>query len=417
MPVNTELLKQSGLNIAPGKVQFSPHIQLPLDRLTLSHETHTLRGAGIPSYEIGFFARDGLITDGELLEDAKGLRSNLEFCAAIQGTKKDSQTGEEPGEIFHEFNLAALGGVSLDGRPGNTLYNASDTTALFLRGHEQYINLTLDKSLLERQRPNIIAATEYILRHLDDNGLFLVDPRYSDAQSYALRVTYWKDSMLKGRAGGEPLYPVIYPLAHIQNMAGLRSASRLLESQELENEASQMKKALNHLFDHDNNALFIALDRGGKIDGISSDVLHALLYLDEGDIEDEVLTRFIKSASCLETDLGYRALSAASAQEVEDPYHAKTVWTHEQAIIHKGALKHLEFVEKKGNYGLAEELKKVVSVSQRVYDNYLKDHDESFPELFLISEDKSMVLGGNDPQQWAVGARHYFDNHAMDLVV
>lgn len=398
----------SGTQVLPGR-QFPPHIVYPLDRLTLSLDDHILRGAGIPSYAEGVFARDEIITS-ELLEDSKGLREILRFAARMQGKKKDPATGEQWGAIFHEYNLKHGGGVELVGRPGlNTLYNASDTNAHFLRGHLQYIEMTGDSSLFDEQRSNVVYATEYILRHLDANHLFVVDPKHSDAQRYALRVTYWKDSVLKDREGGEPVYPVVYPLSHIQNMAGVRAAAELLGSEELRQTAQDMRQAIVHLFDNNIEGLSIAIDQRGRISGINSDVLHALHYLEPDDIDPSTLERFLANTTSLETPFGFRTLSADNANEVEDAYHAKTVWTHEQAIIHKGARRHREWAQSHGEEGLARALARVERVSSQVYTNYLKANLESNPELFLILQDGEIVPGGNDPQAWAVGARYYFE--------
>jgi glycogen debranching enzyme len=394
----------------PIRSQFPSNVQTPLNGLALHHETFDLHGAGSPSYAEGIFARDEIITS-ELLEDAYSLRSILEFAAVMQGKKKDPLSGEQPGAIFHEYNIRTRNGVELAGREGlNTLYNASDTNAHFLRGHEQYIEMTGDWGLFEKHRPNVIAATEYTLRHLDSNSLFVIDPKHADADRFALKVTYWKDSELKDRENGEPLYPVIYPLSHIQNLSGIRSAARLLRSTELAKTAENMKEALPYLFDKQLDALSIAIDRGGRISGISSDILHALHYLNPMDIDPKSLERFLVNTSILETSFGYRTLSAQNAEEVSDAYHAKTVWTHEQAIIHKGASAHRKWARKKGLSVLEHVLSRVVRVSERVYANYLKDHEDKNPELFIVHDDGSIEPGGNDPQAWAIGARYYFTN-------
>ncbi len=408
MDTKQELSHHSAPPVVLKDGRYPSHIQTSLDQLSIRHETHTLRGAGIPSYAEGIFARDEIITS-ELLEDSLGLREILEFAARMQGKKKDPVTGEQHGAIFHEYNVRHRGGVTLDGKEGlNTLFNASDTNAHFLRGHEQYIQMTGDMSLFDRQRGNVIYATEYILRHLDENNLFVVDPKHADAKRYALNVTSWKDSKLPQREGGEPLYPVVYPLVHIQNMAGLRSAARLLNSPELQKKAEDMKEALPSLFDGE-RGLFIAIDRAGGVSGVSSDILHALHYLEPGDIDAQTLGQFLAHTEALETDFGYRTLSAENAEDVDDPYHAKTVWTHEQAIIHKGARRHREWAEANGQNDLALALMRVEKVSERVYKNYLRDNSGSNPELFLILEDGEIVPGGNDPQAWAVGARYYFE--------
>lgn len=376
-------------------------------------EEYSLYKAGDPGYLRPFF-RDS-VTATLLAEDPFGLREILRFGASKQGVKKDPRTGEEPGAIFHEYDPQLDDGVELPDRPGKTtLYNADEAEALFLLGHEKYISFTGDRSLSDYQRGNIISATDKIVRHLDENNLYVVDPKHSDADSYALRVTYWKDSHLKGRENGEPLYPVVYPLAHIQNMAGLRSAAHLLGSQELLHTAEGMKNGLKHLFDNELDSFSLAIDRGGRISGISSDVLHALYYLEPGDLEPDVLGRFLSTTTPLETSIGYRTMSPEIADEIKDTYHAKTVWTHEQAIIHSGAARHFKWAAENGLNSLCDKLQEVQAVSSRVR-SYMEENPESDPELFLITAIGEIEPGGCDPQLWAKAARLYFERQAVEV--
>lgn len=378
-----------------------------LDRLTIRYNEFTLYKAGLPGYE-GTFARDDLIS-AFLAQDREMLRNTLEFSASLQGRKKDSRTGEEPGKIFHEYSTHLNGGVELRSRPGKTtLFSASDTTALFLLGHEVYLRLTNDGSLIRAQKDNIELATQYIRNHLDGNFIFTEDPKFAGAESFALNVTYWKDSALVGRKEGEPVYPVIYPLAHIQNMVGLRAASRLLESYLLRKISDNMRHAIYFLWDSEIENFPIAIDREGKIEGVSSDGLHSLFYLEPQDISDDRVSKIIDSSAVLETPLGYRTLSEEMAKNAKDKYHANTVWTQEQAQIHAGARKHLLDARKRGNEELAQKLSHVMSVAIRV-NKYLRENPQNFPELFVINGSE-ITPGGNDPQLWAVAAKRYFDS-------
>ena len=65
-------------------------------------------------------------------------------------------TGEEPGKIFHEYPGVEINGYS-------TLFNACDTTAMFLIAHEVYQTLTGDKSLAKKQEKHIERAAIEIL--------------------------------------------------------------------------------------------------------------------------------------------------------------------------------------------------------------------------------------------------------------
>ncbi len=381
---------------------FSDNI---LQDLKIKHDKFTLYKAGLPSYP-RTFTRDVVIS-ALLMRDSQMLKHAVEFAAHVQGTKNDPLTGEQPGVIFHEYDIEKKGGVEISGREGTTFYAASDTTGLFLLAHEEYLKLSNDKTLARKQRKNIELATSYILKHLNDEAIFEEDPKFADAKSYALKVTYWKDSMLFGRKNGDPLYPVVYPLAHIQNMVGLRSAARLLESYELYEVAEKMRKAIDSLFNESLGNFPIAIDQEGEIDGISSDGLNSLFYLDPGDIMDERIKQIIESSQVLETPYGYQTLDNETSKKAEDKYHANTVWTHEQAQIHMGAAKHLLSARERGENSFSNSLSHVMEVSFRVF-KYLKENPKSHPELFIV-EGNNILPGGNDPQLWAVAAKMYFE--------
>ena len=382
-----------------------------LEELTIRHHEFTIYKAGLPSYPRNF-TRDVIIAS-MIMGNPKMLEDQLLFSAHLQGTKKDPRTGEQPGAIFHEYDIELNGGVELSQRPGKTtFYAASDTTALFLIGHEWYQRMTGDWSLARKQDGNIKRATEYILNHLHSGSIFIEDPRFCEADAYALKVTYWKDSQLWGREGGEPKYPVIYPLAHIQNLAGIRSAAYLLGSKELGRVADQMTRALNLIYDSRIKNFPLAIDSQGEIVGVNSDGLHSLFYLPPGSLTGTKLEEVIKSSMPLETSMGYRTLIPELAAEAEDKYHAETVWTHEQAQIHMGAIKHLEWARQNGREDLVEPLSRVADVSSRVY-SYFRNFEGSYPELFVIDENGNMTPGGCDPQLWAYAAKVYFDKVAQ----
>lgn len=377
----------------------------PLDLLRFSFGDFILYKAGLPTFP-RTFTRDVIIS-AILMNDAQMLEHKLRFAASKQGSKIDSRTGEQPGIIFHEYDTVLNDGVELLQRPGfTTFYNASDTTALFLIGHEKYQELTKDKTLTVVQYENILKAVSYILNHLNKDNVFFEDPKLSNATTYALKVTYWKDSELLNRKNGEPSYPVVYPLVHIQNMAGLRAGADILNSSYLAQSAEKMRKAILLLYNKKLKNFPIAIDKMGDISAISSDGLNALFYLKPGDVPKEIIKEIIQSSEVLETPLGYRTLDPKVAEKVSYFYHAKTVWTQEQAQIHMGASKHLIWAMGQNDLKLANLLNHVKEVSFRVTD-YLYSHPKSFPEIFVIDNGK-ILPGGCDPQLWAIAASTYF---------
>lgn len=349
-----------------------------MERLKTKYNGFKVYQAGLPNFPRNF-TRDSIIS-AILMGNPRMLANQLSFCASKQGTKPNPYTGEEAGKIFHEYPGVEINGYS-------TEFNACDTTALYLIGHKVYQNLTGDTSLANSQRKNIEIASSYIISHLRD-GMFTEDPSFSKAEDYALKVTYWKDSEILGRNNGKPKYPVVYTLAHIQNTRGLRSAAKLLDTDELKLHIERMVEALPKLYDDELGTFYIAIDSQGPIRGVSSDALHALFYLSSDDLSKKNLDRIIETSQELETELGYRTLSPSVSGSMEDRYHANTVWPYEQAIIHVGARK----------FGL----RNVQKVSSK-----MASHLDTDPEIFVLDRE-NIKKGGCDPQLWTIAAKKYF---------
>lgn len=338
--------------------------------------------AGIPKFKNNF-SRDVFVS-GLLARDWEILLSQLILSAKHQGQKKDPQSGEEPGKIHHEIPGVVLEGLS-------TKYNACDVTALFLIAHRIYQELTGDYSLAETQKDQIERAVAYILSHLKDD-VFIETPELSGGKRFALWVTYWKDSVLLDREGGEPFYPVVYPLAHAINISGVRSAAEITASRKLKKIAERMVQKLETMFDKEQGTFPIAIDERGPIHAVSSDALHMLYYLEPGDIPPATLKQIIDTSKVLETPLGYRTLEPEAAKRMITGYHAKTVWPFEQALIHRGAK----------IFGLNRPLE----ITERILE-WITD---SNPELFELEDDGRVQSGGCDPQLWTIAAKSYFSS-------
>ncbi|MFH1238361.1 MAG: hypothetical protein ABIH79_03175 [archaeon] len=355
-------------------------------RLKINHKGFLLYKAGLPHFPRNF-TRDSIIS-AILMKDSKALKHQLSFCASKQGNEKNAYTGEEPGKIFHEFP-----GVEIHGK--STEFSACDTTALYLIGHEVYQKLTEDKKLATKQSKQIEKACEYIISHLKKD-LFAEDPKLSGAKDFALKVTYWKDSEILRRKNGKPRYPVVYTLAHIQNMRGLKSGAKILSSKRLKEQAEKMVTALQKLYYPKLKSYCIAIDAHGPIHGASSDLLHSLFYLDPSDISDEQLNGIVNSSKELETKIGYRTLSPKMAGKVGDQYHANTVWPFEQAMIYEGARK----------FGLTD----IQKICLRIIS-----HLDTAPEKFTIG--KEIKKSGCDPQFWTIAAKKYFEAPKKEFLI
>jgi glycogen debranching enzyme len=327
------------------------------------------------------FTRDSIIT-GILMGNASILHDQLRFAGDRQGERKDPFTGEEPGKIFHEYPPVIHRGRS-------TEFNACDTTALYLIGHDMYKKISHDGSLAEREREHIERAALYILNHIRD-GFFTVDPSFSDADEYALKVTYWKDSEVARRTGGMPVYPIVYIFAQIQNLRALRAADTLLKKHTYAHTTEVMLNEIIQLWRKEDGLACFARDAKGPIRGISSGLLPGLAYHEPEDVPADIIDRVALFSQPLETPFGYRTIDAETEKTMRDPYHARTIWPYEQAMINIAARKH--------------NLPHVKEVSERIIPHI----QEGFPEIFVVKEGTDIHPDGNDPQLWTIGARDYF---------
>jgi len=364
-----------------------------MDRLITEYRGFTLYNAGLPNFPRNF-TRDSIIS-AILSRDSRMLESQLNFCTYEQGANKNPKNGEEPGKIFHEYPGVNLNGLS-------TKFSACDTTALFLIGHKFYIDITGDKSLAEYQNKSIENATEYILSHLNQDSLFMEDPKFCNGKKFALKATYWKDSEMISRKNGEPAYPVCYLLAHVQNICGMRCAAKILNPKYFRI-AEKMKKGMEKLFNPTSNNFYIAVDKKGPIEAVSSDLLHMLFYLEPGDLKNKQLEGILESSKILETEIGYSILEHGFSGKINSEYHTKTVWPFEQAIINSGAIKHRLWAERYGFTNLAKSLRHVEEVSSRIMSKLDTD-----PEIFILGNPE-VKKGGCDPQLWTIAAKKYFN--------
>lgn len=363
--------------------RLAKDLEQGLEKLVLHRDGHTVYAAGLPNFDQNF-NRDGLVA-GLLMDDPALLRGQLAYDVLEQGKRSQPVGNEEPGKIP----------LSEDGfRPHSFRFNACDTTALDAVAHARYLALTGDRALISAHREALEASAGYIQRHLDDDHVFYDSPLFSGADRFELPVTYWKDSRLPGRQDGVPHYPVIYTLVHAQNLHGLRSLGQLLADDALTARAEAMAEALRTTLWSDREGFFIARDQDGAIYGASSDFLHILYHLEPGDLTVAQLAWIRERARPLETPIGYRALDPHML--AVSPYHSKTVWPFEQALIHAGATR----------FGWRDE----AAVAQRVVDRLDVDLPE-FREIYRVSANGTVEpqAVGATLQLWTLAARVYFE--------
>ncbi len=347
------------------------------EKLTTEVERIPLYRAGLPGYA-SVFARDSILSC-LLMQDISGMQHILEYCIKKQGEKMDPLSGEEPGKIFHELPAMKIRNLF-------TEFNASDTTALFLIGLDYY-DRKMNDNFAKENYDSIEGAVSYLLNHIKDS-LFIENPKFCNAERFALKTTYWKDSSLIDREDGEPAYPIAYSLLQAQVTAALRSGANLTGQKRLNDTASQLNKALwNELYDKKLKMLAIGKDKRGLISASTSDGLHALYYLSKEDVPKERLEEIVEKSRALETPIGYRTAYLPAGDE----YHFGSVWPFEQAFIHAASRK----------FGL-EHAKEVAS---RVVNAVGSDNHE-----YLLYHEKTgkTEKKGCNPQLWTVAAKSYF---------
>lgn len=353
------------------------------------------------------FARDTLYS-ALILKDKEMLRGILDIACALQADQIDTQSGAEPGKIFHEY-------PPMIRRKRSTLYSASDTTGLFIIGFDEYCGVIFDPFCKEHWR-SVIRALEYTLNHIKD-GIFFEDPALSGAPRFVLKVTYWKDSTLHDRKSGAPVYPVSYSLLQALNLKALRSGAELLkiftnipdllsdrDRKLVENLAirveAEIKPVLRGLFtfvDQDRSTFLIGHDAEILFTGVSSDTVHLLWFLEPRDFDGKpkFLSNLADSAiEALGTQYGFRGLDVTSAMMKRTQYHGLSIWPFEQALIHQAAVKF--------------NLPNVGNVAKRIH-SFLKSAN-SFPELIeCTKKEPDMCKAGDEKTQlWTVASYLYF---------
>ena len=342
------------------------------------------------------FSRD-VLEAGMMADDPAMVRDQLIYGNLRQAKRPDPQNGAEPFKYHHQ-----LPGVILK-RGLSTDYNASDVNALYLIGHAYYQRVTGDRSLAERFSDSLRGAVEvYIFSHTNsDTCQFEEDPKFCGAADFALDRTDWKDSMTPGRADGKVIYPVVFPNLQAQYMRALRDAGSMFGTKEFTNEAAKMRRGLQPLYDKKLGSFYIAVDRLGPIQGISSDGLNMFAYLDLEDLAPWQWEAIIKASKALETVAGYQNTDPEIAETMAADPHAR-VWPKENANIHRGADRLRQRAQEEGLHFLVDAFDHVKNVSSKTYP-YL----DTYPETLKVRGD-IVEKAGCDLQLWTVTAKQYF---------
>ncbi|NJE25420.1 aminotransferase [Thermococcus sp. MV5] len=357
--------------------------------------------AGIPYYACPF-GRDSIITSWFLLpyypQYAQG---TLRFFAKIQGKKFDPRNEEEPGKIPHEFRFGELSHARRI--PFAPYYGTVDATPLYIILASEYLQWSGDRGLIEKLKPNLTAAVEWVLRKLEEGGGYI---RYKAGM---LANQGWKDS--KEGIPTEKGLPTKHPIAlvEVQGYAykALRDAALLeltfLDSKMLEREAKKLKKRFNKDF-WTGNFYALALDGENNPSKVVSSNVGHLLFTGIAEHEKEISERLFEED--MFSGWGIRTLS--SKEEAYNPfsYHNGSIWPHDNAVIALGL-------------SLRREKEKVRILSEAVFKAAKLLPNAQLPELYsgLDSEYPLLCPRANAPQAWSAASVFAFLTALLGLRV
>lgn len=293
---------------------------------------------------------------------------SLLTLAKLQGTRENSESGEEAGKIIHEYrpdNYERLikrdkpWFVYEDGILRN--YDSIDSTALTLIAWYRYWQITADEVFIRELIPHIERALQWITILGDKDDDYFLEYSLSPQRRHGgLQVQSWTDSYdsLKLPDGSFPLYPI----APIEVQAYVWLACRLWAdfyksqnssiSTHLMRYAIQLKMKFNEQFiiRDEQNFLFGAQALDGYKNPIITPTGNPLLCLwasygtngsYESIISDEYVAHFIRRA--YEPDLfdehaGIRTMSSLSPtyNPTRTSYHNGSFWPILNGLIHEG---------------------------------------------------------------------------------
>lgn len=319
-------------------------------RLTTSGEGQQFFAAGAPWF-FTLFGRDSLWAARLVLPlDAGAAASTLRALAALQGTRDDPATAQEPGKILHELRASALE------MPGEGIvlppqyYGSVDSTPLWVCLLADAWRSGMPETEVRDLMPALRGALGWILESGDSDGDGFLD--YIDRSGRGLANQGWKDSgdSIQWRDGSLAEGPIA--LCEVQGYAyeAARAGADLLAAFGDEDEgmlaperlrawAADLRERFRAAYwveTPEGRYPAIALDRDKRpVDALTSNIGHLIGtgILDEG--EERAIADLLAGPS-MSSGYGIRTMSSGAAGYWPLSYHGGSVWTHDTAIIARG---------------------------------------------------------------------------------
>jgi len=304
--------------------------------------------AGVPWFATQF-GRDALITGLQTLWLDPDLSAGvLTFLASTQAQEESAFRDSQPGKILHEARrgeMAALGEV-----PFGRYYGGVDTTPLFVMLAAEYERRTGSRQLVDGIWDQVVAATGWIERQLDEgrDGLLY----YQRARESGLKNQGWKDSQdsIFHADGSFPNGAVAvvevqgYAYAALNGVADLANArGQFSQAQRWRERAETLRHTIERLYwMPDMNTYAIALDDEGTQCKVRASNAGHLLYCGVPDRErGEAVCEQLLAADA-SSGWGIRTLAEGQIRYNPMSYHNGSVWPHDTALCAAGIARYGE---------------------------------------------------------------------------